>query len=457
VGGVEHDICVIGGGVVGLAAFRRFSMAGLKVVLVERAADILAGASKGNSAILHTGFDAPPGSLEVACMQAGYAEYLEIAPRLNLPVLETGAHVVAWTEAELAALPGIVEKAHANGVVDVREIDAATLRAREPHLAEGALGAVEVPREHVIDPWAAPLAYAHQGLAMGGTIVRGCDVQGGDRRDGVWTLATSRGPVRARTVINAAGNLGDLVEAIARPSPFRVRPRKGQFVVFDKPASRLARSIILPVPSERTKGVLACRTIWGNLLVGPTAEDQEERAIADLDRDTLAALVAAGRRLIPALADETVTATYAGLRPATEFKDYQVSASAELGWITLGGIRSTGLTAALGIAAHAARLYGETIGPLPGAAPEPVWTPVPNLAEHLPRPYQDGGHIVCHCEWVTRAELEAALGGAFPAGNLGGLKRRTRAMMGRCQGFYCGAEIARIADGRLADVPGPRA
>jgi len=448
-----YDLCIIGGGVVGLAAFRRFCLAGLKVILMERGADILSGASKGNSAILHTGFDAPPGSLETACMQAGHAEYLAIAPHLNLPLLQTGAHVVAWTPDEQAALAGIIAKAHANGVMDVAEISIATLYDREPHLAPGALGAVEVPREHVIDPWSAPLAYAWQGLAHGGTIWRSCTVLGGARRHGIWTLETTQGPARARTVINAAGNHGDLVEAIARPSPFHVRPRKGQFVVFDKTASRLASSIILPVPTERTKGVLACRTIWGNLLVGPTAEDQDEREIATLDGTVLAGLIAAGTRLIPALAGETVTATYAGLRPATEFKDYQIEVLPELGWITLGGIRSTGLTASLGIAAHAAHLYGEAIGRLP-QAPPPIWTPVPNLAEHLPRPSAEGGHVICHCEAVTRAEVEAALAGPLPATSLGGLKRRTRAMMGRCQGFYCSAAIASMAKGKLADLPG---
>lgn len=451
----DYDLCVIGGGVVGLAAFRRFCLAGLRVILVERGADILSGASKGNSAILHTGFDAPPGSLEVACMQAGHAEYLEIYQRLNLPLLETSAHVVAWTDEEMAALGGIVAKAHANGVEDVGEIDSPTLYAREPHLAPGAVGAVEVPREHVIDPWSTPLAYAWQGLAHGGIIRRDCAVLGGTRRNGLWTLATTQGPVRARTVINAAGNHGDVVEAIARPSPFHLRPRKGQFVVFDKPASRLASSIILPVPTERTKGVLACRTIWGNLLVGPTAEDQDERDLATLDARVLASLIAAGTRLIPALAAESVTATYAGLRPATEFKDYQIAVLPELGWITLSGIRSTGLTASLGIAAYAAQLYAQAIGPLPQAPPL-IWTPVPNLAEHLPRPSAEGGQLLCHCEAVTRAEAEAALAGPLPATSLGGLRRRTRVMMGRCQGFYCSAEVARLANGRLADVPGPR-
>jgi glycerol-3-phosphate dehydrogenase len=247
---------------------------------------------------------------------------------------------------------------------------------------------------------------------------------------------------------------GDVVEAIARPSPFVIKPRKGQFVVFDKPASRLIGACIMPVPSERTKGVMMARTVFGNLLVGPTAEEQDERNHATVERAQIEALIARGVRMLPALAGESVTALYAGLRPATQFKDYRIEALPDRHWITVGGIRSTGLTGSLGIAQQAAGLYAQHFGAL-RQTPAPIWTPVPNLAEHLPRRHREPGYgeIVCHCELATRAEIEAALSGPLPAGDLGGLKRRTRAMMGRCQGFYCSARVAAIAGGRLSDLP----
>jgi glycerol-3-phosphate dehydrogenase len=440
------DVVIIGGGVVGCAIFRRLALAGLKPLLLEAGDDILSGASKGNSAILHTGFDAPPGSLEVACMQAGYREYQAIRNRLNLPLVETGALVVAWDEAQLARLPAIVGQAHENGVTDVTQITADALRQREPQLAPHALGAVLVPGEHIIDPWSAPLAYALQGLAHGGRIRRGCTASGGSF-DGAWSLVTERGRISAGIVINAAGNHGDRVEAMCRESPFKITPRKGQFVVFDKPAASLVKSIILPVPTERTKGIVICRTAFGNLLVGPTAEDQEDRNVAEVDEQALAMLIEKGREMLPGLASVGVNAIYAGLRPATQFKDYQIAALPERRWITVGGIRSTGLTAALGIAGHVADLVAQHFHPMEEDAP--IWTPVPNLCEERPRPYQIGGEIVCHCEWVTRGEIEAALTGPLPAGDVGGLKRRTRAMMGRCQGFYCSAQVAAIAEGKI--------
>ncbi len=432
---------------------RRFSLGGARAVLLERGADILSGASKGNSAILHTGFDAPPGSLELRCIRAGYAEYLAIRGQLNLPLLETGAVVVAWSDEELKRLPAIVRQSHGNGVSDVEQIDPDDLYRREPHLRAGALGAVLVPREHVIDPWSAPLAYALQGIAYGGEVRTKSEVRGATYANGIWRLATTKGEVQARTVVNAAGLYGDIVERMHRPSSFEIRPRKGQFVVFDKAAARLVSAIILPVPTEKTKGVLVCRTAFGNLLVGPTAEEQESRELATVEANVLADLIKRGRRIVPALADQPVTAVYAGLRPATQYKDYQIDVDAAQPWITVGGIRSTGLTAALGIASYVAELYVASIGTLRTPA-RMRWTPVPNLCEALPRSYQQPGEveIVCHCEQVTRGEIEAALQGPLAAGNIGGLKRRTRCMMGRCQGFYCSARVAELARGRLPDL-----
>ena len=448
------DVAIIGAGVVGCALFRRFCLGGARTLLIEKGSDILSGASKGNSAMFHTGYDAPAGSLELACIRAGYEEYLAIREKLNLPLLHTGGLLVAWTEIEQEKLAGLADQARANGVGDVALIDGAELRRREPNLAPEVRAAVVIPGEHIMDPWSPSLAYVLQGIAHGGELRRATEVQGGDLDNGIWTLRTNSGPVQARIVINAAGNYGDLVENIARPSPFAVKPRKGQFVVFDKPASRLITSSILPVPTERTKGVMMCRTIFGNLIVGPTAEDQDDRADASVTQVALRHLIEQGCRRVPRLAEQTVTAVYAGLRPATQFKDYQVEALPDRNWITASGIRSTGLTSALGIAQHVGGLYGKHFGALrdPNA---PAEISMPNLAEHLPRPYQQpgSGEIVCHCELVTRGEIDAALQGPLPAGDLGGLRRRTRCMMGRCQGFYCSARVYELAQGKLPGIP----
>ena len=209
-------------------------------------------------------------------------------------------------------------------------------------------------------------------------------------------------------------------------------------------------SILLPVPTAITKGVVVCPTIFGNLLVGPTAEEQESRTRADVTREQLEALVARGNEILPRLRDQSITATYAGIRPATGAKEYQIKHYPERHYLCVGGIRSTGLSAALGIARHVYDAYADAGGRHVALA-EPHWPRVACLAESGPRdwrqPANDG--IVCHCELVTRREVRAALCGPLAARTLAGLKRRTRATMGRCQGFYCSAELSEMTDGCL--------
>ena len=447
----SFDIAIIGGGVVGCAVARRFALAGARVVLIERGADILSGASKANSAILHTGFDAPPGSLELALIQAGREEYLSIHRDLGLSLVETGALVCAWTPAEAALLEGIATQGRANGVSDLRLLAGQHARDLVPGLAPHLQAAVEVMGEHVIDPWSAPLAYVTQAMAMGAVVLRNCDLTAG-RFDGEWHLDTSQGPVRAGAVVNAAGLHGDVVDQRLGLKPdFTIRPRKGQFVVLDKAAFAHVPRIILPVPNDITKGIVICPTAFGNVLIGPTAEEQDDRTRATVDTATLEMLLAHGGRLIPALRDIPVTAVYAGLRPGTEAKHYRVATHPDHRAITLGGIRSTGLSAALGLAQHALHLYETFAAPLPPPNDLPP-VQVPNLTETMTRDWQRAGHgdIVCHCEMVTRREIQAALDSPLPPGDFGGLRRRTRAGMGRCQGFHCLATLAAMTQGRFA-------
>ena len=447
------DVAIIGGGVVGCAVARRLTLEGASIILLEKAPDILDGASKGNSAILHTGFDAPPDSLEWQCVQAGHREYLEIHESLGLPLLKTGAMVVAWTQEEEQRLAGVLEKGLLNKVPDLRLLAREEILDLEPNLDHSVRAAIHIPREYVIDPWSAPLAYLLQAVENGGRALFNAEVTGGEFDGTHWLLNTGRGRVQATHVINCAGLYGDFVDRdVLGASDFTIKPRKGQFVVFDKAAGGLINSIILPVPSKRTKGIVLFPTIFGNMMVGPTAEEQDGRDDASTDKKTLTMLADKGKKMLPALAEMPVTATYAGIRPATERPEYRIRQDGDRNWITLGGIRSTGLTAALGIARHVHTLLdsqGVDFVPLAN----PVVPHVPNLAEHLPRDFTKPGfgEIVCHCEMVTQREIQAALEGKLPAGSLAGLKRRTRATMGRCQGFYCSARLAELTTGKFQE------
>jgi glycerol-3-phosphate dehydrogenase len=233
---------------------------------------------------------------------------------------------------------------------------------------------------------------------------------------------------------------------------FTIQPRRGELIVFDKLARPLLGSILLPVPTAQTKGVLVAPTVYGNVLLGPTAQDIDDRADTSTTGTGLAGLLAAGEAILPGLVTEEVTATYAGLRAATGQRDYQIRVDAARRYACAAGIRSTGLSASLGIAEYVTGLLAEAglvLTERPGAAAGPPL--MPYLGEAGTRPYQDAeriaadpryGRIVCHCERVTEGEIHDALASPLPPADTGGLRRRTRAMNGRCQGFYCAATVS---------------
>ena len=447
----EFDVAVIGAGVVGCAVARRFALAGAKVVVIEKGADILSGASKANSAILHTGFDAPEGSLELELVKAGRAEYLSIHGRMGLSLVETGALVCAWNPDEAERLAAIAEQGRRNGIAELGLLTARQARETMPGLSGHLTAALEVSGEHIIDPWSAPLGYLTQAVGLGAQLVRNAEVLSGSF-DGAWRIETTAGPILAASIVNAAGLFGDIVDArLGLVSEFTIMPRKGQFVVLDKAARRHVPRIVLPVPTEITKGIVVCPTAFGNVLVGPTAEEQDDRERATVETATLEALLKRGAEIVPALASISVTAVYAGLRPASEKKHYRISVRPDRRAITLGGVRSTGLSAALGLAQHALTLHAGfgTRFELPLSVPDVT---MPNLTETCERDWQraDHGEIICHCELVTRREIDATFSSPVPPGDFGGLRRRTRAGMGRCQGFYCNARLAAMTGDRLA-------
>jgi glycerol-3-phosphate dehydrogenase len=236
---------------------------------------------------------------------------------------------------------------------------------------------------------------------------------------------------------------------------FTVTPRRGELIVFDKLARPLVEHIVLAVPTKVTKGVLIAPTVFGNVMLGPTAEDVQRKDDTESTAAGLAYLRAEGDRIMPALMEQEVTAVYAGLRAATEHVDYQLSVHAPEGYACVGGIRSTGLSASMAIAEHVREELGAgglRLEPRAGPAPEFA---MPNIGERSARPYERGelidadadyGRIVCFCERVTRGEIRDALDGPLPAVDLDGVRRRTRAHMGRCQGFFCGGEIAELLE-----------
>ena len=461
----DYHCAVIGAGIVGSAIARDLAGHGLSVALVEARDDVGDGTSKANTAILHTGFDAKPGTLESVLVSRGYRLLSEYARDTNIPVERTGAVLVAWDDEQLHALPGLKDKAEANGYHECEIIDATTVYGLTPQLGDGALGGLTVPDESIICTWTVNLALATDAIHRGAALLTNHRVESIDVSEDVTRLHTSAGLVTARWVVNAAGLGADRIDAKFGHARFTVTPRRGELIVYDKLARSLVDKIVLPVPTARGKGVLISPTIYGNVMLGPTSEDLQDRTATATSEAGLEFLLEKGRTLMPRLLSEEVTATYSGLRAAIDHGDYLIETDAAQRYLLVGGIRSTGLTAGMAIAEYVrGRLQDAGVELV--AEPElPAPPRMPNLGEAFTRPYQDDariaedpeyGTVVCFCERVTAGELRDACRSTIPPAGLDGLRRRTRVMNGRCQGFFCGAAVQNVLDGLPADATSPR-
>lgn len=435
------DVAVIGAGVVGTAVARELARRGYSVTIIEAGNDVGTGTSKANTAILHTGFDATPNTNESRLVRQGHDLLLEYATVTGIAVEQTNALMVAWNDDQLSQLDAVAEKSLKNGHLEFSQIDASEVARLEPHLADDALGGLLISGEYIIDPWSVPIAFARDASNFGAVFRFKSEVLSIDVGNEVTTIDTSSGPVKTHFVVNAAGLAGAKIDEMFTGKRFTVTPRRGELIVFDKFARTLVSHIILPVPQKHTKGVLLTPTVFGNLMVGPTADDVEDPTATGSTQDGVARVLAAAHRIIPALRNEEITAVYAGLRAATEESDYRLFTEQQCRYICLGGIRSTGLSASMALANEACQRLIDCGLQIPTQSEKVSSLKMPPLGEMQHRPADDGQACVCMCERVTATEITNACNEPIGAINLDGVRRRTRALNGKCQGFYCLANV----------------
>ena len=455
-----RDVVVIGAGIVGSAIARDLAGTSLTVTLVEGRGDVGDGTSKANTALLHTGFDASPGTLESQLVARGYQLLGDYAAQTGIPVERTGALLVAWTDEEVEALPGLKDKAERNGYHACEIVDAAEVYRRVPALGDGALAGLTVPGEAIICTWTTNLALATEAVQRGADLRRGAHVTDVLPRSGYTTVVTSDGEIHGRWIINAAGLGADHLDNKFGYHRFTVTPRRGELFVFDKLSRPMVPCIVLAVPSSRGKGVLVSPTIYGNVMVGPTSENLEDRSATGTSEEGFEFLLSKGRALMPTLFDEEITASYAGLRAAIDHNDYLIDVDIAQQYVLVGGIRSTGLTAGMAIAEHVRAQLADAGLDLTPRVDLPPPPQMPNLGEAFTRPYQDAeriaadpeyGRIVCFCERVSAGEIRDTFTSPIPPSDLDGLRRRTRVMNGRCQGFYCGANTKALLQSGVSE------
>jgi len=432
------EAVVIGGGVIGCAVLLKLAIRGIDAILVESEPDVGEGASKANSAIIHTGFDARPGSIEARLLRRAAKAWPGLLDDLGVPSLSCGALMLAFDEAEAASLRPIAATAAEHGVA-TEIVDRTWLGRHALYVDPGATAALLVPDEGIVDPFWLTRAYAEAAIAMGARLWTRAAVTTLDVTPDLVDVGLADGrAIRARQAFDCAGVRADQVAALAGDESFALTPRKGQFLVSEHTAG--VDRIVLPIPGPLGKGMLVTPIVFGGVLLGPTAEDGDDKS----DRSTTDAgrnrILAACRQLVPDVDAMEPIRSFAGVRAVSSTGDYIIRPSAAGDRLTIvAGIRSTGISASPAISDAAVELAAAARG----------WERRPPsrvVAPSAPELASEAGPVICVCRSVGAAEVDAAFAGSTAVRTTDALKRRCGVGFGDCQGNRCLASaIERVA------------
>lgn len=447
------DVVVIGGGIVGTAVLRELSKYDLKCVLVEKEPDVALGTTKANSAILHAGFDAPTGSLKAITNVRGNKLYHELEKELDLDIKWTGSLVAATTDEEMETLQELLKRGHANGVEGLQILSQEEVLEQEPNLTT-VKGALWAPSAGVCWPFGAAIAFAECAVQNGAEVIRDCRVLGFVKEEGkIVGVETSKGTIAAKYVVNVAGVYADEVAKLAGDDTFTITPRKGEYILFDKTAcSSLVYGVVFPTPTKKSKGILVCTTTHGNTFIGPNANEMESKEDLAVTAEGMNEIMTSARKLIPNLPMGAAITQFAGLRAVSSTGDFILGASDKVeNLYNAAGMQSPGLTAAPAVG----EMIAAEIARVSGAAKKADFKaalPKKKVFNHMTNTEKSEaiaennlfGRVICRCETITEGEIVEAINSPVGARTVDGVKRRTRAGMGRCQGGFCGPRVTQI-------------
>lgn len=446
------DVAVIGAGVVGGLVARELTRYNVSVAIIERECDVAMGATSANSAIVHAGFDAKPGTLKARLNVRGSEMMEEIARSLGVKYKRCGSLVVGFSDEDKETLIGLLSRGEENGVKGLRLLDGEEVRALEPNVGSGVTCALHAPTGAIVCPY--ELAMAAVGCAMdnGAELMLDFEVSAIRDIDGGYEISAKDGrSVRARYVINCAGVYSDAVAAMVGDESFSVRPRRGEYMLLDRECGTLVNSTVFRCPSKMGKGVLVTPTVDGNLLLGPTAEDIDDKEDTSTSAEGLARVRALASEQVSGINFGKVITSFTGLRATGSTGDFIIN-SPRLGFINCAGIESPGLTASPAIAEYVVdmlRRGGMELSPRADFVGErkPMHFFSELSAEEknaLIAMEPEYAHMICRCEGISEGEILHAIRTNPKPSTVDGVKRRTRATMGRCQGGFCSPYIIEL-------------
>ena len=460
-----YDVAIIGGGIVGACIARELSKYKGQFCIIEKADDVACGTSKANSGIIHAGFDAKPGTLMAKLNVEGTAMYPELAQSLHFDYKNNGSLVIGFCEEDMAHIKKLYDRGQENGVPGLRVIDGEELHKLEPNVSEEACGALLAESAGIVSPYMATWAFAENAVMNGVKLFLETEVHGIENADGLFVIKTGKSDISAKCVVNAAGLYADVVSEMAGARKFKIVPRRGEYYLLDNKCAYLANHTLFQTPDKMGKGVLVTPTVDGNILSGPTAADGDDKTATETTAAGQNEVFHKSEKTIPDIPRRNIINSFAGVRAlaynadGTPVNDFIIEEDAKVkGFVNVGGICSPGLTAAPAIGVYAV----DIIEKIRGSAWEKnsdfvgVRKGIESFKdaddERRAQLIEENalyGRIICRCEMITEGEIVAAIKSPVGAVDLDGVKRRTRAGMGRFQAGFCSPRVTEILSREL--------
>ena len=455
-----YDVIIVGGGVAGAASARELSRYKVKACVLEKEEDVCCGTSKANSAIVHAGYDAATGSLMAKLNVRGNAMMEQLSKDLDFPFKRTGSFVICLSEEDMPGLQTLYDRGVANGVKDLQILNREEVLKMEPNIVDNVYAALYAPvyaalyapTAGIVCPFHLNIALAENAFENGVEFKFNTEVQNIRQTENGWRIETNQGAYETKYVVNAAGVYADKLHNMVSEKKIHITPRRGDYCLLDKTAGNHVSRTIFALPTKYGKGVLVTPTIHGNLLIGPTAIDVDDREGTNTTAEGLEQVIGKAGQNVKNLPLRQVITSFAGLRAHEDGHEFLIGELEDAkGFIDCAGIESPGLTSCPAIGEMVAGILKDKMGlelkedfkATRKGILDPDTLTKEERAE-LIRREPAYGNIICRCEMITEGEIIDAIRRPLGAKSLDGVKRRTRAGMGRCQSGFCSPRTMEI-------------
>ncbi len=451
-----YDIAIIGAGVVGTMIARTLMRYNVSVCVLEKANDVAMGATKANSAIVHAGFDAKEDTLKARLNVAGSKLMQKITSELGVKYKKNGSLVIGFNDDDLKVLTMLFERGQYNGVEGMRIMNAKQIYLLEPNLSRDVKYALYVPTGAIVCPYELCIAAMGNAMDNGAELKLNFEVKSITEKDGVYEIKSDTEAISAKTVINAAGVYADRIAKMIGDDSFDILPRRGEYILLDKECGNMVSHTIFRTPGSMGKGILVTPTVDGNLLLGPTSEDIADKEDKSTTSSGLDKIITQARENVDGIPFNKTITSFCGLRAVGSTGDFIITTPKST-FVNVAGIESPGLSASPAIAEYVVDiLKAQGMELRENERFNPIRKPAHYFREasaeertEIIKKDSSFGRIICRCETVSEGEILEAIHTNPRPTDLDGVKRRTRAQMGRCQGGFCVPYITELLSREL--------